>query len=69
MKEVGIINMAMVSIKLVKALGFSKGWAELIPKKPPPFSPSSLMISKCATGPLAMIWVAPSKVVAMAGGG
>ena len=52
----------MIPIKLVIIFGFSKGWAEFAPKKPPPFVPKSLMISKDATGPVAIYWVLPSKV-------
>ena len=39
------------SIKFVKGVGFSKGCAELVLKKPPPFVPNSLMNSCEATGP------------------
>ena len=36
--------MASISTKFVSAFGFSKGWAELALKKPPPLVPSSLML-------------------------
>ena len=45
-------------------LGFSKGWAELALKKPPPFVPISLIASWLATGPSEMSCFAPSSVVA-----
>ena len=51
-------------MRSVSGLGFSNGWAELTLKKPPPLVPSSLMISWLATGPRAIVWVAPSSVVA-----
>ena len=54
--------MASSSIKSVNALGFSKGCAELALKKPPPLVPISLMISWEATGPWAIVWVAPFRV-------
>ena len=55
---------AQISMRLVQALGFSKGWAELALKKPPPLVPSSLMISWLATGPIEIVCLAPSSVVA-----
>ena len=41
----------MTERKLLHALGFSKGWAELAPKNPPPFVPKCLMGIMAATGP------------------
>ena len=52
-----------ISRKLVSGVGFSKGWALLALKKPPPLVPSSLIASCEATGPMAMICLAPSSVV------
>ena len=52
-----------ISKRLVKAFGFSKGWAELALKKPPPLVPSSLMTSCEAIGPPTMDWVPPEMVV------
>ena len=49
----------------MSAVGFSKGCAELALKKPPPSPLRSLIASCDATGPRAMICVAPSKVVAL----
>jgi hypothetical protein len=42
---------AQVSMKLVMALLFSSGWAELVLKKPPPLVPSCLIAIWLATGP------------------
>jgi hypothetical protein len=50
------------SAKLVSGLGFSNGCAELALKKPPPSPLKSLMASCEATGPRAMVCVAPSRV-------
>ena len=49
--------------RLVIPLGFSNGWAELAPKKPPPFWPPSLIASWLATGPPGIVWVWPATVV------
>jgi len=52
--------------KFVRAVAFSKGWAELALKKPPPLVPSSLMASWPATGPSAITCsttVRPSEAV------
>ena len=56
-KAAGIRKMHSISSRLAKAVGFSKGWAELVLKKPPPLVPSSLMESCDATGPMARTWV------------
>ena len=50
--------------KSVSAFGFSNGWAALALKKPPPLVPSILIATCEATGPWAMVWRAPSSVVA-----
>ncbi|MNF00986.1 hypothetical protein D3C80_1999070 [compost metagenome] len=39
------------SNRLLHAVGFSNGWAELTPKKPPPLVPSCLMAIWLAAGP------------------
>ena len=51
------------STKLVSGVGFSKGWALLALKKPPPLVPSILIASCEATGPMASVCFAPSSVV------
>ena len=43
--------------KFENGVGFSKGWALLALKKPPPLVPSILMASCEATGPCAMVCV------------
>ncbi len=55
----GITSTISISKKLVNAVGFSNGCAELVLKKPPPFVPSSLIASCEATGPIAIDWVRP----------
>jgi hypothetical protein len=52
------------SAKLASGLGFSNGCAELALKKPPPSPLKSLMTSCDATGPRAIVCVAPSSAVA-----
>ena len=59
-----IEKISTICTKLVMALGFSNGWAELALKKPPPLVPSILMTSCEATGPWAITCLAPSSVVA-----
>ena len=46
-------------------LGLAKGCAEFALRNPPPFVPSSLMISWLAAGPPGIHCAAPSNVVAM----
>jgi hypothetical protein len=53
-------------MKLLTGVGFSSGWAELTPKKPPPLVPSCLIATWEAAGPRAMVWVPPSRVVTVA---
>ena len=53
--------------RLVTGLGFSKGWAALALKNPPPLLPRCFMDSRLATGPLGISCVLPSRVVALAG--
>ena len=45
--------MDSISRKLESGVGFSKGWAELTLKKPPPLVPSCLMAICEAAGPTA----------------
>ena len=45
--------------RLVRPVGFSNGWAELMLKNPPPLVPSCLMASMKPTGPRAMVWETP----------
>ena len=52
-----------ISSQLVSGVGFSNGWAELALKKPPPLLPISLIHSWEAIGPIAIVWVAPWRVV------
>ena len=52
-----------ISSALVRPVGFSKGWAELALKKPPPLVPRSLIASMAATGPWASVWPTPERVV------
>ena len=59
--------MATISRKLVSGVGFSKGWAELAFRKPPPLLPSSLMTSWEAMGPRASVCCPPSRVETVAG--
>src|SRR5574343_277674 len=54
-KAAGIRKMARTSRKLASGVGFSKGWAELTLKKPPPLVPSCLMAICDAAGPTAML--------------
>ena len=58
----------MISTSSVRPVGFSKGWAELALKKPPPLLPISLIHSWDATGPSEMVWTAPWSVVTTAVG-
>ena len=53
-------------MKLLIGVGFSRGWAELTPKKPPPLVPSCLIATWEAAGPSAIVWVPPSRVVTVA---
>jgi hypothetical protein len=59
-----IAKIDTIWMRLEMASGFSKGWAELALKKPPPLVPSILMASCEATGPTAIVCCAPSSVVA-----
>src|SRR5262245_60847375 len=58
-----IAKMPNIARKFDSGVGFSNGWALLALKKPPPLVPNCLMISCDATGPCAIVCVAPSTVV------
>src|SRR3954466_11441270 len=69
--DIGRTMIEAISTRFVQGFGFSNGWAELGPKKPPPLVPDCLIAIRAATGPRAIvcdtIWVAsPSRVVAWA---
>ena len=53
--ENGKIIIASVVKKFVVAVGFSSGWAEFMPKKPPPLVPSILIGMMAATGPTTIV--------------
>lgn len=40
---------------LLPAVGFSNGWAEFIPKKPPPLVPSIFIGTNAANGPTTIV--------------
>ena len=50
-KAKGMRICAITSTMLLKGVGFSKGKAELGPKKPPPFVPRCLIATWLAAGP------------------
>ena len=62
MRPPGIAKIRKIEKKFVSGFGFSKGWAALALKKPPPFVPSCLIASCEATGPIAIVCLAPSSV-------
>ena len=62
-RPAGIAKIRNIERKFVSGFGFSKGWAAFALKKPPPFVPSCLMTSCEATGPIAIVCLAPSRVV------
>ena len=57
---------ATISNAFDQKVGFSSGWVELGPKKPPPLVPSCLIATKAAAGPRAMVCATPSSVVTCA---
>ena len=70
-EDIGRTRIETTSNRLLHGVGFSNGWVELGPKKPPPLVPDCLIASRAATGPRAIVWVsipvaAPSSVVACA---
>ena len=58
----GIAKIRNIERKFVSGFGFSKGCAAFALKKPPPFVPSCLITSCEATGPSAIVCLAPSSV-------
>jgi hypothetical protein len=52
-----MIKMESIWMKLDSGVGFSKGWAALALKKPPPLMPSILMATWEAMGPAGIVWV------------
>src|SRR6266851_2115876 len=52
---IGNSIMQKVVKKLVPAFGFSNGWAEFMPKKPPPLVPIIFIGTKAASGPITMV--------------
>jgi len=52
-----MIKMDSIWRKFDSGVGFSKGWAALALKKPPPLVPSILMATWEATGPAGIVWV------------
>ncbi len=54
---IGTMMIEITSSRLLQGLGFSNGWAELGPKKPPPLVPSCLIATSAATGPTAIVCV------------
>src|SRR3954447_26333178 len=72
-EAIGSMTIAAIARRLLHGVGFSYGWVELGPKKPPPLVPDCLIATSAATGPRAIVWVsifveAPSSVVARAAG-
>ena len=70
-EAIGSMTIEAIDSRLLQGLGFSNGWAEFGPKKPPPFVPACLIATRAATGPRAIVWVsnfvaAPSSVAALA---
>src|SRR3954452_1436524 len=65
-EAIGSATISQIEIRLLQGDGFSKGWAELGPKYPPPLVPACLIASRAATGPRAIVCLAPSSVVTLA---
>ncbi len=55
-RAAGMRRMASIWVKFDRGELFSKGWAPLAPKKPPPLVPSILMAIWEAAGPMASTW-------------
>ena len=53
--ETGISRMEIISSIFEKGVGFSSGYAELVPKNPPPLVPSCLMATWLAAGPIGTV--------------
>ena len=62
--EAPMAKIEIICTKFDSAVGFSNGCAALALKKPPPLVPSILIAICEATGPTAMVCLAPSSVVA-----
>ena len=56
-RAAGIKSIDNISNKFEKAVGFSKGWAEFTPKKPPPLVPNCFIATWLAAGPWGTIWL------------
>jgi len=56
-RAAGMSRIASSSSRLLRGVGFSRGWAELTLKNPPPLVPSCLMATCEAAGPTAIAWV------------
>src|SRR5258707_987734 len=70
-EDIGNTTIENSESMLLHGEGFSNGWVEFGPKKPPPLVPACLIATSAATGPRAMDWAsifvdAPSRVVAVA---
>ncbi len=61
----GMLSSNQFDRRLVRPVGFSKGWPALALKYPPPLVPSCLIASCEATGPPAIPWCWPATVVTM----
>ncbi|WP_260691546.1 MULTISPECIES: hypothetical protein [unclassified Streptomyces] len=62
-QAVGMSSISTISKALVQALGFSKGWALLALKTPPPSPVNSLIGSQEPTGPSRIVCLPPATVV------
>ncbi len=72
-EAIGSMTIAATARRLLQGVGFSNGWVEFGPKKPPPLVPACLIATSAATGPRAIVCVsnlvtAPSRVFAVAAG-
>src|SRR4051812_8246176 len=70
-EDIGRTTIENSESMLLHGEGFSNGWVEFGPKKPPPLVPACLIATRAATGPRAMDCVSslvaePSRVVAAA---
>ena len=65
MQAVGTSSISTISKALVHAEGFSKGWALLALKTPPPSPVNSLIGSQEATGPSSSVCLPPATVLTL----
>ncbi len=65
-EAIGMMMIETTSRRLLHGLGFSNGWDEFGPKKPPPLVPSCLIETSAATGPRAIACSPFSSVLAFA---